>query len=184
MVRVSIVRSVGVALSLTVGATFCVVATAGNPTPLGTWTTIDDVSHRPRSLVFTPDGKRAYVTSEVDGTVWVLDAPGRKRIAVLTMPTGSKTMGSAVSPDGKRVYVSNGRGGTVSVIDVATDSILATVPVGQRPWGIAVTPDGRKLYTANGPSNDVSVVDAERLTVEKKIPVGKVPWGVALGEAP
>jgi len=50
-VPVSIVRSVGVALSLTVGATFCGVATAGNPTPLGTWTTIDDVSHRPRSLV-------------------------------------------------------------------------------------------------------------------------------------
>ena len=120
----------------------------------------------------------------MDGTVWVLDVAARKRIAVLTMPKGSKTMGSAASPDGKRIYVSNGRGGTVSVIDVATDSVTATIPVGQRPWGIALTPDGRKLYTANGPSNDVSIVDAERLTVEKKVPVGKIPWGVALGEAP
>jgi YVTN family beta-propeller protein len=143
-----------------------------------------EVGRRPRSLAFTPDGARAYVTSEIDGTVWVLDAAARKRIAVLTLPKDSKTMGSAASPDGKRIYVSNGRGGTISVIDVATDSVTATVPVGQRPWGIAVTPDGRKLYTANGPSNDVSVVDADRLTVEKKIPVGKIPWGVALGKAP
>jgi YVTN family beta-propeller protein len=143
-----------------------------------------EVGRRPRSLAFTPDGARAYVTSEVDGTVWVLDVPGRKRIALLTMPKGSKTMGSVASPDGKRIYVSNGRGGTVSVIDVATDSVIASVPVGTRPWGVAVTPDGRKLYTANGPSNDVSVVDADRLTVERTISVGKLPWGVALGEAP
>jgi len=72
VVRVSIVRSVGVALSLTVGATFCGVATAGNPTPLGTWTTIDDVSHRPRSMV---------EISETDGVlsgriVRLFQAPG------------------------------------------------------------------------------------------------------------
>jgi uncharacterized protein (DUF2147 family) len=49
MVPLSIVRSVGVALFSTLGATIC--GAAGNPTPLGNWTTIDDVSHRPRSLV-------------------------------------------------------------------------------------------------------------------------------------
>jgi uncharacterized protein (DUF2147 family) len=72
VVPVSIVRSAGVALSLTVGATFCGVALAGNPTPLGTWTTIDDVSHRPRSLV---------EISETDGVlsgriVRLFQAPG------------------------------------------------------------------------------------------------------------
>ena len=72
VVPVSIARSVGAALSLTVGATFCGVAPAGNPTPLGTWTTIDDVSHRPRSLV---------EISETDGVlsgriVRLFQAPG------------------------------------------------------------------------------------------------------------
>jgi uncharacterized protein (DUF2147 family) len=51
MVPSPIVRSVGVALFSTLGATIFGAVTAGNPTPLGTWTTIDDVSHRPRSLV-------------------------------------------------------------------------------------------------------------------------------------
>ena len=116
---------------------------------------------RPRSLAFTPDGARAYVTSEVDGTVWVLDAATRKKLTVHHDAQGFEADGLGASPDGKRIYVSNGRGGTVSVIDVATDSLTASVPVGQRPWGIALTPDGRKLYTANGPSNDVSVVDTD-----------------------
>ena len=143
-----------------------------------------EVGKRPRSIAFTPDGSRAYVTAEVDGSVWVIDVAGRKRLKVITLPAGSKTMGSVASPDGKRIYVSNGRGGTVSVIDVATDSVTATVPVGQRPWGIALTPDGRKLYSANGPSNDVSVMDTDSLTVRKTVPVGRIPWGVAIGEAP
>ena len=121
-----------------------------------------NVGKRPRDLAFTPDGSRAYVTSEIDGTVWVIDVPTRKAIKVIKLPKDSKPMGVVVSPDGKRVYVANGRGGTVSVIDAATNTVIHTIPVGQRPWGIALTPDGRKLYTANGPSNDVTVVDTEK----------------------
>ena len=39
----------------------------------------DPVGKRPRDLAFTPDGSRAYVTSEIDGTVWVIDVPARRR---------------------------------------------------------------------------------------------------------
>jgi len=120
----------------------------------------------------------------VDGTVWVIDAHARKVLKTLTMPTGSKPMGVAVSPDGSRVYVSTGRGGTVQAIDTGTNEIVGAVEVGKRPWGIALTADGRKLFTANGPSNDVAVVDTQTLKVIARIPVGEVPWGVAVAPAP
>jgi YVTN family beta-propeller protein len=124
------------------------------------------------------------VTSEVDGTVGVVDVQARKVTKVIQLPKDSKPMGVVVSTDGKRVYVANGRGGTVSVIDPRTDAVTNTIPVGQRPWGIALTGDGGKLYTANGPSNDVSVIDTKSLQVSKKVPVGKIPWGVAIGPPP
>ena len=45
------------------------------------------------SLAFTPDGKRAYVTSEVDGTVWVIDAAGPQEDRDAHDAQGSKPMG-------------------------------------------------------------------------------------------
>ena len=128
---------------------------ASTPKPAKSWASVN-VGKRPRDLAFTPDGKRAYVTSEVGGTVWVIDVPTEKAIKVIELPKDSKPMGVVVSPDAKRVFVANGRGGTVSVIDAATNAVVSTIPVGQRPWGIALTLGRKKLYTANGPSNDVS----------------------------
>ena len=143
-----------------------------------------EVGERPRAIVFTTDGSRAYVSGETGGTVTVVDAQANKPLKTIKMPEGAKPMGVAISPDQKRLYVATGRGKTVAVIDVATDSIIGSVEVGVRPWGIALTADGRKLYSANGPSNDVSVVDTESMKVIKKIPAGELPWGVAIGKAP
>jgi YVTN family beta-propeller protein len=91
------------------------------------------------------------VSSEVGGTVDIVDAKAYKVLKTLKMPEGAKPMGVALSPDGKRLYVANGRAGTVSLVDLGTDSVVASTKVGTRPWGIALTPDGRKLYAANGP---------------------------------
>jgi YVTN family beta-propeller protein len=124
------------------------------------------------------------VSSEVGGTVDIVDAKAYKVLKTLKMPEGAKPMGVALSPDGKRLYVANGRAGTVSLVDLGTDSVVASTKVGTRPWGIALTPDGRKLYAANGPSNNVSVLDAETMQVTKTIPAGELPWGVSLGKAP
>ena len=135
------------------------------------------VDLRPRDVAFTPDGKRAYATAEVGGTVSVIDVATERVIATIRLPKDAKPMGVPVSPDDKRVYVATGRGGTVEVIDAATNKVIKSIKVGQRPWGIALTPDGKKLYTANGPSNDVSVVDTDSLKVLKTIPVGKDPLG-------
>jgi uncharacterized protein (DUF2147 family) len=57
---ISIVRTLGNALLAALAVAFCSAAAAGDPTPLGTWTTIDDVNHHPRSLV---------EISEADGVV-------------------------------------------------------------------------------------------------------------------
>ena len=122
------------------------------------------VGPRPRDTAFTPDSRRAYVTSETGASISVVDT-ATHTVAQTIRLTGEmvRPMGAVVSPDGTRLYVSTGRGGTVVALDTTTNKPIGSVAVGTRPWGLALSPDGARLYTANGPSNDVSVVDTATL---------------------
>jgi PQQ-dependent catabolism-associated beta-propeller protein len=138
------------------------------------------VDARPRAAVFARDGVRAYVSSEVGGSVNVIDVKSNRAVAHIKLRLIDHPVGVVLSPDGKRLYVATGRGNAVAVIDTATNGVLQYIAVGNRPWGIALTRDGRTLYTANGLSNDVSVIDTAsgRVTSTIKVPDG--PWGIAI----
>jgi YVTN family beta-propeller protein len=138
------------------------------------------VDPRPRMAAFSPDGMRAYVTSEIGSSVSLVDVNQHRVIDVIELQAPSHPVGVVASPDGQWVYVANGHGNSVTIIDAKAWTVAAIVPVGRRPWGVAVSADGRKLYTANGVSNDVSVVDTETRRVLKVIAAGDGPWDVAL----
>lgn len=149
-----------------------------SPTPL-------QVGNGPRTFVFTPDGSKAYVPNEIEGTVSIFDADKRKVTGVIRLDghadgESAHPREAIVSPDGRSLYVSTGRGQTIVHIDTRIDKILRTVRVGARPWGLAVSPDGRRIFAANGPSNDVSVIDADSFEVIATVPVGKGPSSVAV----
>jgi YVTN family beta-propeller protein len=131
-----------------------------------------------------PDGSRAFIPSETNGTLTRVDLRRRAADTTFALPTGSRPMGTVMAPDGKTLYVTNGRAGTVSVLDVATLRVRGNVRVGPRPWGAGLSPGGRWLYVANGPSNDVSVVDTRALKEAARIPAGQGPWGIAVVPAP
>jgi YVTN family beta-propeller protein len=131
-----------------------------------------------------PDGSRAYVNAENDGTVVVVDAKKFKMTSAIQLgkPGAVKPMAVLMSPDATKLYVSTGRGKQVFTIDTATNKVLGSVEVGPRPWGIALSLDGKMLYSANGPSNDISVVDLATNSVVKKVKVGSSPWGMVVLE--
>lgn len=66
---------------------------------------------RPREAAFSPDGKHAYVTTEVGRTLSVVDTSTHTviRTIELTRGDGVKPMGVVVSVDGRKVYVAMGR---------------------------------------------------------------------------
>lgn len=105
------------------------------------------VGAEPRCVALTPDGRKAYVTNAVAGTVSVIDA--RQYRVLRTLNVGSEPSGCALTLDGAKLYVANQSSDSVSVIRTDTDTIAATISgVGEKPRAIAVAEVGgrTKVY--------------------------------------
>ena len=144
------------------------------------------VDSRPRVAQFTADGNEVWVSSEIGGTVSVIDAATRKvtrkiRFAVAGVPKESiQPVGIALTPDRKTAFVALGPANRVAVVDAQTYEVKKYLLVGQRVWNLAFSGDGKRLYTTNGVSNDMSVIDTEALRVTRSVPVGQLPWGIVV----
>jgi PQQ-dependent catabolism-associated beta-propeller protein len=144
------------------------------------------VDQRPRVAQFTDDGKQVWVSSEIGGTVSVIDAATRQIIKKISFEIPGihkesiQPVGIRISDDGKQAFVALGPAARVAVIDTATLSVEKYLLVGQRVWNLAFSPDEKRMFTTNGVSNDVSVIDVDRLKVKKSIQVGRLPWGVVV----
>jgi YVTN family beta-propeller protein len=125
-----------------------------------------------KDILFTLDGRFAYISNNSAEEVDVIDATTYQ---VTSIPTGGAARRLCISPAGDRVYVTNnGTNGTVSAIDTATKQLIATITVGHRPIGIAITPNGQEVYATNQQDGTVSVIDTTTLTVIATVPTGNL----------
>jgi PQQ-dependent catabolism-associated beta-propeller protein len=142
------------------------------------------VGSRPRFAAFTPDGKQVWVSSEIGGTVAVIDGTSRKILRTISFELPGvrretiQPVGINLSRDGKLALVALGPANRVAVIDQKTFELVKYLLVGQRVWHMDFSPDQKLLFTANGISNDMSVIDVAAQKVTKSVPVGHLPWGV------
>jgi PQQ-dependent catabolism-associated beta-propeller protein len=146
------------------------------------------VDARPRFAEFKRDASEVWVSSEIGGTVSIIDPvkhevkkkiafdiPGLRKEAI-------QAVGISITRDGKTGFVALGPANRIAVINGATHEIQKYLLVGQRVWHMAFTPDEKYLLATNGVSNDVSVVDVANLKVIKTIQVGELPWGIAISQ--
>ena len=144
------------------------------------------VDSRPRVAIFNTTGDQLWVSSEVGGTVTVINPKDRKVIGKVSfeipgiLREAIQPVGIRITNDGKTAFVALGPANRVAVVDTATLKVVKYLLVGQRVWQMAFTPDQKYLLTTNGTSNDVSVIDVAALKVIKSIRVGRYPWGVVI----
>jgi PQQ-dependent catabolism-associated beta-propeller protein len=144
------------------------------------------VDARPRFAEFTADGKHVWVTSEIGGTVAVIDTGTRQVVKTIgfeipgVQAEAIQPVGVRTTKDGKLAFVALGPANRVAVIDQQSFEVKDYLLVGQRVWQLAFNPDQSRLYTTNGISNDISVIDVAALEVIKSVAVGNQPWGVAV----
>ena len=144
------------------------------------------VDARPRVAMFTPDDKEVWVSSEIGGTVKVIN-PNSKEV---THTIGFEIPGvneESIQPvgvkhtkDGKYTFVALGPANRIAVIDQKSKEVVKYLLVGQRVWQLAFSNDQKTLLSTNGVSNDVSFINVEKLKVEKSVKVGRFPWGVVV----
>ena len=96
---------------------------------------------RPREAKFTPDGKELWVSSEVGGTISVIDPKTWKVTKKITFevpgvrPEQLQPVGMDFTKDGKLVFVALGPANRVAVIDTATKEVQELHP--GRPASLA-----------------------------------------------
>jgi DNA-binding beta-propeller fold protein YncE len=107
---------------------------------------------KPHMILFSSDGRYAYVALVAAGAVAVLDA--ERREIVQKIPTGQKAHAPIPSPDGRRLFVVNV--GEATVTEILTDTrrgsfrVGRTIPTGPRPICLMFTADGERAYVTLG----------------------------------
>ncbi|MEU5692544.1 YncE family protein [Actinosynnema sp. NPDC020468] len=134
------------------------VTTADLAAPVGV-----PLSSQPNGLVGSADGKVAYVATQFNPGLTVVNVGGAKVDG--TIPVGGFANSVVLSPDGATAYVAVGAGGGsrgyVAVVSTADGQVKTRVQAGYQPRDIAITPDGAKLFVADERAKGVTVVDTK-----------------------
>ena len=131
----------------------------------------------PRHLLFSKDGKHAWLTTEMSAQVFVFDyADGqlKQRQAVDLahgLPAEKRAAGALhASPDGKFLYVSNrGKANEILVFAINPGNgelteIQRRSVDGDHPREFALSPNGKFLLIANQMSNAIVVLERDAKT--------------------
>jgi YVTN family beta-propeller protein len=145
----------------------------------------------PRSVVASPDGKRIYVASALEG-VLVMDAASVVQLDTIPLATiddqgRDNPQGLAISPDGTLLLVSEGADdGSVKLFRLSDKMELRTInyPAGFAPLGVAFSPDGARVYITVARLDAaiagwLEVYDTSGAFIDRKT-VGVIPTGVTV----
>ena len=98
--------------------------------------TVGDV---PERVVFTADGRFAFVNDTRGRDVTVIDAGKLEVFDRIAVEASGWHQGMVFGPDGSRLYAVNHGAGSVSVLDSTSPQLLKRLAVGDGPSNIVVT---------------------------------------------
>ena len=132
----------------------------------------------PVNLAFRPDGREVWAACEASGSVIVVDAAKRAKVAEVKV--GGQATDLVFSPDGTKAYVTSRLNDSVVVIDVATRRVRATCRSPTSRTGSRSIPRGRTLFVMGTAFDAVSVVDVATGKETKRLAASRNPWSAAL----
>jgi YVTN family beta-propeller protein len=130
--------------------------------PCGRW---------PAAIALSPDGRRAYVTSQYTGELRVFDVADDGLKAAGQVDLGRfEPRGVAVTADGRTAYVALSSGAAVAVVDLQGLALVDRIDVGRWPRSVALSPDGSRLAVGCDGERSIAVVDtaARRMLYQEK----------------
>ena len=121
------------------------------------------VARRPQAIAVTPDGLKAYVASERDLRVTVLDAVSHRILKEVTLgPARGRPelpVVVAVDPEGRHLFHVDPLRRTIAVLETSSDTHVASIPVpeGSRDIAFDFSGGSRRVFVTNQRDNAVLV---------------------------
>jgi YVTN family beta-propeller protein len=94
-----------------------------------------DVPGEPHGMVYSPDGKTAYVVQRKLNQIAAINTASRK--ITKTAPAGKRPDMLAISPDGKTLYVTSRDDNKLLVVAAPDLRVRSEVATGDEPHGVA-----------------------------------------------
>jgi YVTN family beta-propeller protein len=140
---------------------------------------IDSGSTNGHRLVISPDGRRLYTENEEDGTVSVIDLPGRKLLGKIETPR--PLAGIAISADGRTVVAVDDAQPSLFLIDTTDGRVTDEVRLEGVPKAAQIAryaPDNSLIAVTSLNSGTVSLIDPS-FRQQTAIEVGSQPMDMA-----
>jgi YVTN family beta-propeller protein len=138
-------------------------------------TTIIPTGAHPQGGVFSPDGKRLYVTDTNANQISIIDPVALKVTGAIA--TGKGPARVAITPDGRTLVYNLQFDPGVGFADVAKGKQIATVSLNGRPLSLTMTRDGRRAFAGIQDQDKVVFVSVPDRKIERmlELPKGSGP---------
>jgi DNA-binding beta-propeller fold protein YncE len=110
-------------------------------------------------VAITADGKRAFTSNIVGGSVSEFDLTAKTLVRVI--PVAPRVEGIAVTPDGSAVWAGSNTDGTVSIIDTKSGTIVETLRGFKLPYRMAMSNDGRTAIICDPEGDKLHIADVQ-----------------------
>ena len=130
---------------------------------------------KPHTIAVTPDGKRAYVSSQEPGhfALVIVDLATRATVGSVALDKPPRDL--EFGPDGRALYFTLAGVAAVQVLDPATDKVVAQIATGVSPHIANVFANMRVgTIVVQGPG-ELQLFDPATNTATRAVPVGKQP---------
>ncbi|HVX89924.1 MAG TPA: YncE family protein, partial [Gemmatimonadales bacterium] len=129
--------------------------------------------NEPTNVSFSPDGKTAYVASQLSQRVDIVNVANDSIIGSAATPDNDPYQTTA-SPDGTRFYAS-GNGDRIWVFDAVTRAVVDTIPVDADPNGMVITRDGKWMFITHLSSGNIGRITLATGVYDTLATVGATP---------
>ncbi len=120
-------------------------------------------------IVFTKDGKKAYVSQMETAQVFEIDTVTKKILRILkTKSIWTKIV--LLSDDESKLYAANWSGNNISEIDLVKGKLIRNISSVETPRGVYISRDGKYAYVAGfakGEIQKINLVDGTKKIIFK-----------------
>jgi YVTN family beta-propeller protein len=149
-----------------------------DPKSLRVTRTYDVKGQAPHIVKLDREREWAYVSNTDTGNLSAIKLTSGE---VISMPSGERPQGQAMSLDGRTIFVANSGGNSISIFDLQQKKNVGRIETsGKAPVRLVVTNDGKTLIYALQEGRSVGFADIAKRKELLEIPLGGRPVSMSL----